>query len=165
MQQETQSLHYFLQCATTQEVKARYKKLAKEHHPDAGGDTATMQAINREYALAATLLAQGAGLSGEETDNEVRLSEAYRQVIESIITLPGIVIEVVGNWIWVSGNTYPVRKQLQAAGLFFAGKKKAWYYRAEEYKTKSSNKTLEEIKNKYGSEMISTKSKYSQLSD
>ena len=157
MQQETQSLHYFSQCTTTHDVKAGYKKLAKEHHPDAGGDTSTMQAINREYALACALLAKGAGLSGEETDTEVRLSEEYRQVIESIIMLQGIVIEVVGTWIWVSGNTYQFRKQLQAAGLFFAGKKKAWYYRAEEYKTKSSNKTLEEIKTKYGSDTIHSK--------
>jgi DnaJ-class molecular chaperone len=40
---------YFKDCTTIEEVKAHYKKLAKQYHPDMGGDTATMQAINREY--------------------------------------------------------------------------------------------------------------------
>jgi len=61
-------------------------------------------------------------------------------VIEQIITLPNIIIEVVGNWIWVTGNTYPVKDSLKAVGLFFAPKNVAWYYRAEEFKTKGSNK-------------------------
>ena len=35
-------------CKTLDEVKAQYKKLAKQYHPDLGGDTATMQEINKE---------------------------------------------------------------------------------------------------------------------
>lgn len=38
-----------------------------------------------------------------------------------------IEIELVGSWIWVSGNTYPVKEQLKEAGIFWAGKKKKWY--------------------------------------
>ncbi|HVX52008.1 MAG TPA: hypothetical protein VHB48_17750 [Chitinophagaceae bacterium] len=63
-------------------------------------------------------------------------------------------IELVGNWIWVTGSTFPVKTKLKAAGLFFASKKVAWYYRAEAYKTKGSGKTLEQIRRKYGSENI-----------
>jgi hypothetical protein len=149
-------MQYFQDCTTIDEVKAKYKTLAKQHHPDCGGDTATMQAINTEYAFACAKILKGENLSAEETNEQIRLSEEYRKVIEQIINLAGIMIEVVGHWIWVTGNTFPVRKQLKLAGLFFASKKVAWYYRAEEYKAKGGKKTLDEIREKYGSEKINT---------
>ena len=147
---------YFKECRTLDEVKATYKQLAKQHHPDLGGDTATMQAINSEYAFACAKVLKGENLSTEDTDEQVRLSEEYRAVIEKLIALTGIIIEVVGNWIWVTGNSYPVRKELKAAGLFFASKKLAWYYRAEEFKSTGSRKTLDEIREKYGTETVNS---------
>ena len=41
---------YFKNCQSFEEAKAMYKKLARENHPDLGGDTATMQEINAEWA-------------------------------------------------------------------------------------------------------------------
>jgi hypothetical protein len=150
-------MRYFKDCKTIEEVKAEYKHLAKKHHPDCGGDTATMQAINTEYAFACAKILKGGNLTEEETSEQVRLSEEYRKVIEQIIHLSGILIELVGNWIWVTGNTFPVKKSLKDAGLFFASKKVAWYYRAEEYKTKGSQKPLDEIRKKYGSEKVNSR--------
>lgn len=145
---------YFKECNTIDEVKATYKKLAKQNHPDLGGNTATMQAINREYAFACELIAKGAGLSDDQANEQMQFSEQYRSVIEQIINLPGIIIELVGGWIWVTGLTYPVKKELRNAGLFYAHKKCAWYFRSEEYKTRGGKKSLEEIKSKYGCETI-----------
>lgn len=148
-------MQYFSACRTIEEVKALYKKLAFENHPDLGGNTVTMQAINAEYAFATAHILKGADLSQEETENQMRFSEAYRELIEKIIHLPGIVVELVGLWIWVTGNTFPLRDQLKAAGLLFAPKKKAWYYRSEEYKvSRGGKKSLDEIRDKYGSEVI-----------
>jgi curved DNA-binding protein CbpA len=39
--------------ATTSEIKARYKQLAKRYHPDHEGDTATMSRINQAYQVLA----------------------------------------------------------------------------------------------------------------
>lgn len=150
-------MKFFNGCNTIDEVKKLYKKLAMENHPDRGGDTATMQAINTEYAFACAKLAKGAGLSDEEADTEIRLSEEYRQVIEKIINLPGIVIEIIGNWIWVTGNTRPVKDTLKETGFYFASKKVAWYYRNEAFKTRGNGAPLEQIRAKYGSERVSTK--------
>jgi len=158
-------MKYFKECNTIDEVKALYKKLAKENHPDLGGDTVIMQTINTEYAFACARLAKGAGLTDEEADEEIKLSELYRAAIEQIIHLPGIVIELVGNWIWVTGHTRPVKEELKAAHFFFASKKCAWYFRAEQYKTRRSNKSLEEIRRKYGSQQVNTKSKEKVLED
>ena len=40
---------YFTTCRTLEELKKEYRRLCMIHHPDRGGDTATMQAINSEY--------------------------------------------------------------------------------------------------------------------
>jgi hypothetical protein len=148
---------YFKDCLTIDEVKAMYKTLAKQHHPDCGGDTETMQAINSEYAFVCAKILKAGNLSVEDTDEQLRMSEEYRKVIEQIISLPGITIEVVGMWIWVTGETKPVRYQLKDAGLFYASKTQAWYYRAEEHKTNGSKKSLDEIRAKYGSNPIHSK--------
>lgn len=151
---------YFNNCNTLEEVKGLYRKLAKENHPDAGGSTETMQAINKEYAFACASILSGSNLSAEEVDKKMRFSEEYRQVIEKIIHLPNIIIELVGLWIWVTGDTRPVKTDLQKAGLYFAPKKAAWYYRSEQFKVlRGGNKSLAEIRRKYGAETINRKQK------
>lgn len=150
---------YFKECKTLEEVKARYKLLAKQFHPDCGGDTAIMQAVNAEYALASAKVLKGENLSQEDTDEQIRMSEEYRAVIEKIMPLNGILIEVVGNWIWVTGDTKPVKQQLKEVGLFFASKKLAWYYRSDEFITTGSKKSLDEIRAKYGSETVNSRYK------
>ncbi|ASW72868.1 hypothetical protein IQ37_05720 [Chryseobacterium piperi] len=148
-------MKFFNHCNTLEEIKTLYRKLAFENHPDKGGDIATMQAINAEYAYATALLLKGANLSQEDTEKEMRFSEEYRRVIEQIIHLPGIKIELVGLWIWVSGSTKLVKDELKRAGLFFASKKEAWYYRSAELKAlRGGRKSLDEIRHKYGSEEI-----------
>lgn len=148
-------MKWFNQCHSLEEVKAAYKKLAKQYHPDLGGDTLTMQEINTEYAFASAKVIKGGNLSEEETENEIRFSEEYRQAIEKIIHLEGIVIEFVGYWIWVTGNTFAVKGTLKEAGFLFAPKKLAWYFRTGEYKVnKGGKKSLDEIRAKYGSEVI-----------
>jgi len=148
-------MKWFNDCQTLEEVKATYKKLAKQYHPDLGGDTVTMQEINKEYAFASAKAIKGANLSEEETEHEILSSEAYREAIEKIIHLDDITIELVGYWIWVTGDTYPVRAVLKGAGFFFASKKLAWYFRTAEYKvSKGGEKSLDEIRDKYGSEVL-----------
>jgi len=118
-------MNYFNHCKTLDEVKTTYRQLALLHHPDKGGDTATMQHINREYAFITAKLTKGANFSEDEAEQQMRFSEEYRRVIEQIIHLEGITVELVGFWIWVTGDTFPVRAALSEAGLFYASKKVA----------------------------------------
>jgi hypothetical protein len=152
-------MKFFNNCKTLDEVKATYKTLAKQFHPDKGGDLETMQAINNEYSFICAKLAKGENLTAEETEAAILDAEKYREALEKIITLEGINIELVGAWIWVTGNTYPVKNTLKEAGFFFASKKIAWYFRSEEYKVCSRGRKmdLEEIRTKYGSQRIETR--------
>jgi len=149
-------MKWFAGCTSLDEVKGAYKRLAKQHHPDLGGDTHTMQEINKEYAFASAKVIKGENLSAEEVEREILQSEAYRKALEKIIHLEDITIELVGYWIWVTGETREHRETLKNAGYFFASKKLAWYFRTGEYKvSKGGKKSLEEIRAKYGAEVIS----------
>lgn len=42
---------YFAGCSTAEEVETRYRELARENHPDLGGDTDVMADINRQHDM------------------------------------------------------------------------------------------------------------------
>jgi len=113
-------MFFFKDCETVEQVRAQYKDLAKQHHPDLGGDTETMQRLNTEYSFAIAKILKGEKLTQEEIDEAIILSEKHREALEKIMGLDGLVIELVGTWIWVSGNTYPNRKAIDAAGFEWA---------------------------------------------
>ncbi len=63
-------------------------------------------------------VSKGEGLTDEEINTEIKLSEEYRKVIEQIINLPDIIIEIVKLMdMGDRGNTYAVRNELKNAGL------------------------------------------------
>lgn len=147
---------YFSDCKNLADVKKRYKELAMLHHPDKGGNTATMQEINAEYKA----VIHNPNFSfAQSTEEEKQDFIKYPDIIDKIISLQGIIIEIIGDWIWLSGNTYPYRQILKETGFFFAPKKIMWYYRPSDYKSSNTKpKTIEAIRNKYGSDVIENKS-------
>ena len=154
---------YFSDCHTLEEVKRRYKELAMQHHPDRGGDTATMQDINKEYE---NVIKNPFFSFSEQTEQEQQEFIKYPEIINQIIGLEGIIIELIGNWIWISGNTYPHRSQLKQIGFYFAPKKIMWYHRPPEYKSLNRKpKSINEIRLKYGSDIIETKFKKFELNN
>lgn len=148
-------MKFFKECTTLNDVKSLYRTLAKQFHPDKGGDLATMQQINNEYAYAIRHIASGQDLSVEDIENEILNAEQYKEAINAIINLEGISIEICGGWIWVTGNTFQHKTIFKTNGFFFASKKVAWYFRSIEYKVNNRKKlTLDEIRTKYGTQQI-----------
>jgi hypothetical protein len=153
--------NFFKDCKTIEEVKILYKQLALKNHPDKGGDTATMQEINGQYKA---IIKNPYFKFEEQTEEQKADFIKYPEIINQIVTFAGIIIELIGDWIWISGNTYPYRKQLKEMDFFFAPKKTMWYYRPAEYKsTNHKPKHIDEIRAKYGSEQIKTKSKENEI--
>lgn len=153
--QQTMETKFFKDCKTLQEVKQLYRELCKVHHPDKGGDTATMQIINCQYTSAINIIANNGTLSEEQANNEILNAEQYKQAINAILNLEGLQIEICGGWIWVGGNTYQHKTTLKQNGFYFASKKCQWYFRSAEYKTSSKKShSMDEIRAKYGSQQI-----------
>ena len=145
-------MKYFNNCETIEQLKKEYKKLAFANHPDRNGDVEVMKAINNEYEEALNNLK----LNGNKADKEsTEVASEFIEIINSIINLEGLVIEIVGSWIWITGNTKEHKEVLKANGFYYASKKKAWYLKPSDYKSKSrKHYSLDEIKNKYGSTKV-----------
>ncbi len=140
---------------TLEDLKKQYYRLAKIYHPDAGGTNEQMKALNSEYEMLFDKLSRGGDLTEDEINLEYQINEVYKDVINQIIQYPGLEIEIIGTWIWVSGNTYPIRTILKEIGFKFASKKKRWYWHAGEFRKKSkTDLSIEEIRNLYGSQKV-----------
>jgi hypothetical protein len=109
-----------------------------------------MQEINNEYQYFCDHPTFTYTHEGDKEDLSI-----YPDVIAKIINLKGIIIELIGAWLWVSGDTKPHRIVLKETGFWFAPKKQMWYFRPENFKSKNQKPfDINEIRNKYGSDVI-----------
>ena len=69
-------MKYFNNIHSLDELKKEFRRLAMLNHPDRGGDTATMQAINAEFEMLFPALKLAAKQPGTETAESYR-SEFY----------------------------------------------------------------------------------------
>lgn len=134
-------------------LKRAYFKLAKVYHPDAGGTKEQFQKLQKEYEGLFKTIMSGSNLSANDIANEIELDENLRKAVDAIIGIPQLNVELIGKWIWVSGNTYPIRNELKNAGFMFAPVKKMWYYKGIESAGRGKL-TIDEIRKKYGSQVI-----------
>jgi hypothetical protein len=151
----------FMKCKTMEEIKQVYRKLAKLHHPDIGGNVEDMKQVNASYDYAVKNFLNNNRSdfkynTEQKRQNEENTANIYKDIIDNIINIPDISIEICGNWIWVSGNSRPYKHILKKAGFNWASKKCQWYYKPADYVKKWHGKTLtkEEIREKYGSQKI-----------
>lgn len=150
---------YFINCKTLEDVKKTFKKLALELHPDRGGSTEKMQILNAQYADAIRIISNGM----EFEKDEQAIAEDFAKIINELINLEGLIIDIVGNWIWVYGNTQTHKEAIKNVGLWWARKKKKWYYRPANFKGGRGNKTYEQITAKYGRKTVTNKNTNSRL--
>jgi len=140
---------FFSTCKTIQELKTTFRELVKLHHPDKPtGNLETMKSLNLEYELAFEYIKK----------NPINDHDGFRETLEKIIFIPEIFIEICGSWIWVTGETKSVKDILSKAGLWYAGNKKAWYFKPADYKAKKHKAfSMDDIRGKYGSETVEKK--------
>lgn len=137
-------VNYFEGINSIEELKKRYRKLAMKFHPDMGGSHEKMAEINNQYE----------DLFKKLQNKDQNIDDGFRETIDSIINF-NVKIEICGTWIWVSGDTKSYRKELKAAGFFYSGKKKMWYWHPkEDKKRRKGSMSMEEIREKYGSQKV-----------
>lgn len=136
-------------------LKKQYFKLSKIYHPDAGGTKEQFQALNAEHEKLRAKILSGSSFTEDQKKNEVEIDDALRAAADCLINLEGLEINLIGKWIWVSGETYPVRAILKAAGFIFIKKagQPFWVYKGAE-STGRGKMEMEEIIKKYGKTKI-----------
>lgn len=165
---------YFKNAETLEQLRKQYKELLKKYHPDNGGSEEIMKAVNAEYDKLFKLLkdrheSKSANHSGDHNSEQSDYNQnmynwendkGLREVLQNIINFDGIEIEIAGQWIWLSGNTFSYKKELKEIGFKWASQKKQWFWHSDTFR-KKSHKTLsmDEIRNYYGSTKVQTEAR------
>lgn len=166
-------MKYFKDVNTLETLRKEYKELLKKYHPDnANGSTEATQEINAEYdKLFKTLKDRHSTATADSTDNsnasninnmkyDFTEDAKLREILQKIVGVNGIDIEIIGSWIWVSGNTYLFKNELKANGFKWASNKRMWYWHSDNYQKKSRKSlSMEDIRDYYGSMKVQTNAK------
>jgi len=151
-------LKFFENVTTLTELRKEYRRLAFIYHPDKGGDTVLMQILNDQYErLSKKFITENVDFTEGRKEYEMQVSEEIREMLDRIMFLKGVDIEVIGGWIWITGNTFAVRTTLKSLGFIFSHPKTAWYWHKGEYRKKNGKiQSMDEMRDFWGSQKVET---------
>jgi curved DNA-binding protein CbpA len=153
-------MNFFQDCANVQEIKIRFRELAKIHHPDHGGNEETMKTLNSQYHEA---LKKGHGqktMGNDGQEHTYFYNESIEKEVQEIILkllslkMNGADIYLIGTWVWVNGMTKQYKEQLKALGLRWHSQHLSWYFKPSGSFSRRSGKSLDEIACVYGAKKI-----------
>lgn len=145
----------FFKSTNIEDLKKEYRELAKKYHPDFGGDTRAFQDMQAEFIDLCQRLADVHKTEEAQEDEAQEAPEEFASVINQVVTLDGVDIEIIGKWVWVSGNTYANKDKIKKAGFFWSSKHKKWYWNGSTNKSKKHSKmNMELIKAVHGCQKI-----------
>lgn len=154
---------WFRDCKTCEEGKQLYHELAKRFHPDNGGTGEELKEIISEFKLWFEKFKnihtnkEGKTYTAKQETSET--AEQFIDIINNLSTIPSIDVEMCGDWLWITGNTYPYKEQLKEFGCRWSIGKKKWYWTTDPYMKGYKHPTMTQIRNRYGSENIKLNSR------
>jgi len=148
-------MKYFNNPQTLEELKKQYRELAFKYHPDCGGSNEVMKIINNEYDELFTILKDihktkdGETYTAKQETSET--AEQFKDIINELMKMENIIIEIIGCFVWVTGNTKTYKDKLKELKFQWHSKKIAWYLKPEDYRKRSHRDyELDEIRAMYG---------------
>ena len=139
---------------TFDQAQAAYRKAALKYHPDRNpGGLEMMKAVNAAWDYLKGLdWADTSRPINNEPGPNADYGDALNAAINAAIDLEGIELELCGAWIWVTGDSYPHRAALKAAGYRWASKKKQGYFRPPEWASAGRGSwSMDQIREAHGS--------------
>ncbi|WP_233981881.1 J domain-containing protein [Pectobacterium versatile] len=135
------------------DIKNTYKKLALKYHPDRNPLGAElMKAVNAAFDFLIANLDKINQFQSSDENEHYNYAEELEEVLVKLMGLSGVIYEVIGNWIWISGNTFEHKQALKDIDCKWAAKKQQWFYRPEEHKSMRNRRehSIDEIREMYG---------------
>ena len=143
-----------------EELKKAYRKLSLKFHPDCGGTDAQMAELNNIYEQMFERL-KDVHVGGKAPKDSTETSADFIKIINELIKYDNINIDIIGSWLWVSGETYPIKDELKSLGFKWSKGKSKWYFTKDvtTAKKRYGKKSYDDLKNIYGCETVQKASK------
>ena len=158
---------YFKDVRTVEELKRQYRKLVLQYHPDRGGSDDDMKRINLEYDILLRRVGNihegrdggdtwedKSGPQDRHSCNIEDLDDGFRKVIDILLTLDGLDILLVGEWLWISGKTREHKETLKGIGCKWSGKRLMWYWHKPDKRRRASKESFDKICSRYGAQSV-----------
>ena len=158
-------MKHFSSVTSLDELKLQYKKLAFKNHPDRGGKTEVMQEINNEYEQLLNRIINEASKDQYQDSSEngrgfwssrsehSEVEKKVKQAIDAIINLDGLDIEIIGVWVWVSGDTKQHKNKLKEAGFVWNRVQCKWVFIGKKSNGRG-RMTLDQMRELHGSQKV-----------
>lgn len=109
---------------TEKDIKTTYKKLALKYHQDRNPlGNELMKAVNTAFDFMMANIEINLFQSTNE-DDRYNYSEELENVLKTLSGLSGVIFEIIGNWVWISGETREHKNALKELGCKWEAKKK-----------------------------------------
>lgn len=157
-------MKYFSLVTTIEELKKEYKRVCFMLHPDRNKDrdtTAEFQAMQNEYEEkfkeVKNIFRNAEGQTYTKENNET--PEEFEELLNKIIYMQGVEIDIIGSWLWLSGNTKQYKEQIKELHFRWSANKSAWYFHTGSFRKKSkTNYNLDELKEMFGNQKVQNES-------
>jgi hypothetical protein len=147
---------FFKGFSTVEQIKTEYKRLARLHHPDLGGDLETMKDLNNQYE-AALKKCNGQKSSGSDGKEHIYKysDDVEKEIMDFIYKFlaldSGLSADLIGVWVWITGSeTKRYKEELKALGCRWNPSRGCWYFRPDSCEGYSRGGSLEQLAAKYG---------------
>jgi 2-hydroxy-3-keto-5-methylthiopentenyl-1-phosphate phosphatase len=143
-------INQFYGCTSADEVQLRFDDLSKVF----ADQDEILQILKSEYSTLMNVLTESESTTVEIVKEKSSLSEKIKELQEKV-KQEGLRLEIVGQWLWLSGATFAIKDVLKALDFRYSPDKKSWYWRSDE--NRSSNEKpipLEMIREKYGTNVV-----------
>ncbi|GHA43523.1 hypothetical protein GCM10007103_25840 [Salinimicrobium marinum] len=159
-------MNYFNNITNLNEAKNLFRKLSIKLHPDTSGydSQADFVAMYKEFKSLTNKLKFDTGFEADQDFN----ADKFYNIIKKFEGLTDIQISFVGSFIWLedikNGAMYEQKETIKGISIEgynnarWARQKKNWYFSPVDYQQKGkSGKSLDQIKDTYGSQEFKTK--------
>ena len=146
---------------TLEGLKKAFKAYALKYHPDRNPGFEELMKLGN---AANDLLKETAYLWTKEEYHQAEeskvnpIDEEIARIYEQVKFFPGITITLSGVWLWITGNTKPLKDEFKKMGFMWCPKKCAWSWKPQDYKRKFRHEawSFDRIYGKYGKQEMQT---------